>query len=515
MPNITRGGSTLRLLRYLAGMGRREEHQRPHLVAGQPGAVLVEHGGRVLSARDLGPIAALLDEPMNDTGTEVTIAERDGEGKPTGSRRAAHVWHCSLALHPDEPELDDDTWRRIAERYVALLGFDPLDGPPACRWVAVRHGRSAGGSDHVHVVVNLVREGGKAASVHMDQRRAQEACRKLEQEFGLRQVEGRGRGAGERGVKPAELAARRPNRTRDLAEQLPTSHTARRRLERVVRACATAATDEHDFVSRLRSEGLLVRPRFEQGGINDIVGYSVAIRPTDQAKPVWFGGGRLSRELTLPRLRAAWPEVHHAGRAAAWQRASPGEVLPTAPPPPTPELQAQQCARQLAELRERLQSVRDADQTTWALIARDAAGLLAAWSLRTETEPGPLAEAGRAIARTAQLRAAQVPNRPHRPFPPTQNAARLLLRAANGPPTGVLLSQIASLAEAIHDMHAAAGDAQRATELKRTALRHLAAVTSTPEPTVDRMARELGAALGGQRRSPTSLRMPPSRDVER
>jgi hypothetical protein len=79
----------------------------------------------------------------------------------------------------------------------------------------------------------------------------------------------------------------------------------------------------------------------------------------------------------------------------------------------------------------------------------------------------------------------------------------------------VLLSQIASLAEAIHDMHAAAGDAQRATELKRTALRHLAAVTSTPEPTVDRMARELGAALGGQRRSPTSLRMPPSRDVER
>jgi hypothetical protein len=100
MPNITRGGSTLRLLRYLAGMGRREEHQRPHLVAGQPGAVLVEHGDLVLSARDLGPIAALLDEPMNDTGTEV----------------------------------DDDTWRRIAERYVALLGFDPLDGTPACRW---------------------------------------------------------------------------------------------------------------------------------------------------------------------------------------------------------------------------------------------------------------------------------------------------------------------------------------------------------------------------------------------
>ena len=39
----------------------------------------------------------------------------------------------------------------------------------------------------------------------------------------------------------------------------------RRVLERVVRACATAAADEPDFVARLRGEGVLARPRYADG----------------------------------------------------------------------------------------------------------------------------------------------------------------------------------------------------------------------------------------------------------
>jgi len=128
-------------------------------------------------------------------------------------------------------------------------------------WVA---GRSAGGSDHIHVVVNRVREDGKPAKRHMDRRRAQQACRRLEQEFGLRQVEGRGRAAGERGIKPVEMAARGVDGRRNPFEWIPDGHTPRRRLERIVRACATAAADEPDFVARLNHEGVLRRPRFEQ-----------------------------------------------------------------------------------------------------------------------------------------------------------------------------------------------------------------------------------------------------------
>ncbi|MDQ2760156.1 MAG: hypothetical protein M3Y17_06905 [Actinomycetota bacterium] len=83
------------------------------------------------------------------------------------------------------------------------------EGKAACRWVALRHGISNAGNDHLHVVVPLVREDGTKASTWND----------------------------------------RP----------------RERLERTVRACAAAAGDEAEFVRRLRQGGLRVRPRFAAG----------------------------------------------------------------------------------------------------------------------------------------------------------------------------------------------------------------------------------------------------------
>jgi hypothetical protein len=241
IPNITRGGSTVALMRYLIGRGRGggqagrgEVHVQPHLVAGEPADLMLSRGGRLLSGADARPVAEFLDVPMVEYGTVVSTAVKDGDGVVTGERQAAHVWHCSLALHPEEPVLEDGRWRELAGRYLVLMGFDQTDVLAGCRWVAVRHGLSAGGNDHVHVVVNLVREDGTKADVHNDRRRAQQACRQLEQEFGLRGLESRGRGAGERGVKPAELSGR------DGADIEP-AHTGRRQLERIVRACGAAA----------------------------------------------------------------------------------------------------------------------------------------------------------------------------------------------------------------------------------------------------------------------------------
>ena len=36
------------------------------------------------------------------------------------------------------------------------------------------------------------------------------------------------------------------------------------------------------------------------------VGYSVARRPVEGGQPIWFGGGRLGRDLALPALRPHW-----------------------------------------------------------------------------------------------------------------------------------------------------------------------------------------------------------------
>ncbi|MHB1571666.1 MAG: relaxase/mobilization nuclease domain-containing protein, partial [Solirubrobacteraceae bacterium] len=121
IPNVTRGGKTHGVLVYLVGKGKREEHHDPHLVAGSPEAVrMVE--GKILDRSDALALARFLDEPRHEFGTKVTIAERDQSGRVIGTRDA-HVWHCSLSLHPSEPELDDERWAQIAEAFIERMGF--------------------------------------------------------------------------------------------------------------------------------------------------------------------------------------------------------------------------------------------------------------------------------------------------------------------------------------------------------------------------------------------------------
>ena len=54
------------------------------------------------------------------------------------------------------------------------MGFTEASGKAPCRWVAVRHGLSKNGNDHVHIAVSLVREDGTKAMTHNDYKRAQE-----------------------------------------------------------------------------------------------------------------------------------------------------------------------------------------------------------------------------------------------------------------------------------------------------------------------------------------------------
>ena len=217
IPNVTRGGKTHGVLLYLVGKGRREEHEHPHLVSGAPEAVRIG-ARRVLERSDAIALARFLDEPREAFGTRVTIAERDERTGRVIGARDAHVWHCSLSLHPQEPELADERWAEICGQFIERMGFTGEQAGAQCRWVAIRHGRSAGGSDHAHVVVTLVAENGSKASVHNDRPRAQRACRELEQTFGLRRLEARTRQAGSRGLKHGELAADR-RRGRQLGER--------------------------------------------------------------------------------------------------------------------------------------------------------------------------------------------------------------------------------------------------------------------------------------------------------
>ena len=159
IPNITRGTRVVGLMTYLVKEGRANEHTEQHLVAGDH-AIMARHGYAVLDVAAAREIGIALDTPRLAYGVDVTRQARI-EDPQTGElhteRVPADVWHCSLSLHADEGQLSDEQWGTIAQQFVDRMGFTEESGKAACRWVAVRHGLSKNGNDHVHIAVSLVR----------------------------------------------------------------------------------------------------------------------------------------------------------------------------------------------------------------------------------------------------------------------------------------------------------------------------------------------------------------------
>ena len=207
---------------------------------------------------------------------------------------------------------------------MSRLGFEASGHQAACRWVAVRHGRSSAGNDHVHVVVNLVREDGKVASTGNDFKRLSALCADMERRYGLSVVEGRANKAAMPGLTRAEVEkARRTGR----------AEAERAELARVVRAAATVAGSEAEFVRFLRDAGLAARPRYDRVGGHRVVGYAVAEEPSDGGVAVFFGGGKLARDLSLPALRDRWRDGEAESQEAAveWAGGAPATGVHEAP----------------------------------------------------------------------------------------------------------------------------------------------------------------------------------------
>ena len=53
---------------------------------------------------------------------------------------------------------------------------------------------------------------------------------------------------------------------------------------------------------------MLVRTRYSTRNRGQVTGYAVALAgdTTQAGGPVWFGGGKLAADLSLPKLRARW-----------------------------------------------------------------------------------------------------------------------------------------------------------------------------------------------------------------
>lgn len=484
------------LMAYLVGPGRTNEHTEPHLVAGDS-ALMAWYDDNELAHKDALAIARHLDQPHKVFDVEVS---------------GGHVWHCSLSVPAHEGQLGDQKWAAIAHDFVREMGFDDNEGTKApCRWVAVHHGESKNGNDHIHLAVNLVREDGTKASVHNDFSRAQKAARALEVQHDLEPLESAGQERGTRGYHPAERAAQArlraqakheyerrgaqasqpewsalsANERERLTNRQMREHEPRQLLALRVRGCATAANDEAEFVRRLRRAGLLVRPRYAEGRTDVIVGYSVALRPEYGEAPTWYGGGRLGRDLTLPRLRQEWPDSPHAASEAAaeWNAAKRGRRVarPGREAQEIPPEVWQQCQRDLDRLRHTLSSVSPEDRQTWVQVARHGAGVLASWSSAVESEPGHLAAASRALAKSAQTYRDEP--RPRKETRVALSGAAMVLATAAAGGRGavgqaVMLRQMVRVTQALHDATRASGQARRAAQIADAERAHLRQVAA-------------------------------------
>jgi hypothetical protein len=288
---IKKGCFVAGLLYYLYGPGKSDEHENPHLVAGwrDPIAALeppVKPNGK----RDFRPLTGLLNAPLDAI---------DRYGKP------GTVWHCVLSAAPTDRLLTDAEWNAIATEFMHQMGLAPRDDPYGIRWVAVRHGLSSGGIDHIHIATTLARQDARTPNIHNDFLRARKACMAIERQFGLTVT------------APADrTAAVRPTRAETEQTRRNTGpEPPRITLRRLVQEAAATASSEEDFFIRLRNAGALIRERRSEQDPGRITGYAVAL-PDHRAGtggPVWFGGGKLAPDLTLPQLRRRWERSRNTG----------------------------------------------------------------------------------------------------------------------------------------------------------------------------------------------------------
>jgi hypothetical protein len=460
---ITCGSSGRGLIRYLLGPGQANEHTDQRVITA--GLVLGGEAltGESLSSQEIADIGAGLDAANEEFGTN-----------PKGGR----IFHLSLSLPPGDRHLSDEEWAEIAHRAVEALGLESEGGQPAV-WVAIGHGASAKGNAHIHLAASLVRIDGSRVTTWQSKRTLSRLCAEIESDYGLTIVEGRG-GKGMPGLSRVELEC-------SAKEQL--AEPPRLTLARLVRAASVASKDEAEFVRRLRGSGVLLRPRFETGGTETVVGYSVALQTIDSDSPIWFGGGKLAKDLTLPNLRQSWKGSAADRTTAVVEWRATKAVAPGREAILGSSDDWLRVAAAIERDVEALRALPVSDLAAWRGAAREAAGLFAVWSRRFEGDsPGTMARAADALARSAQKR----PDDPG----PSRDAVRdfrgvaaivAQSRLSNSSPLAwaMLIDQLGRTVRAIADAHAARGETETARSLMGDLSRELVLLhdrfeTSTP-----------------------------------
>lgn len=298
-----RGSDVRRLLGYLFREGLAGEHglsaphTDAHLIAAWDGLDGLAPPRQTTGGRDLGTLAAALNGPLLAAGLD---REQWKQARP--------VYHLAISAADHDRNLSDDEWADVVEEYVHRIGLAPRGDEEAVRWVAVRHA-----DNHVHVVATLARQDGKRVWPRNDFYRAREASLAVEARYGLTPTSPADR-TGDRQTSRAEQRRHTSQVEQRAAQGRPLAAGPDREVLRgKVRAALAGAASFEEFSARLSLDGVLVRPRMSTQDPDEMTGYAVALRASRTGKGaelVWFGGGKLAPDLTLPQLQYRWCREH-------------------------------------------------------------------------------------------------------------------------------------------------------------------------------------------------------------
>jgi len=416
-----RGSDVRRLLGYLFREGLAGEHglsaphTDAHLIAAWDGIDGLEPPRQADGDRDLGLLAAALNAPL--------LAASLGKQEWAQARP---VYHLAISAAETDRTLTDDEWADVVGEYVHRIGLAPRGDEEAVRWVAVRHA-----DNHVHVVATLARQDGKRVWPRNDFYRAREASLAVEDRYGLTRTSPADR-TGDRQTSRAEQRRHALQVEQRAATGRPVpAGPDREMLRSRVRAALAGANSFEEFSERLSRDGVLVRPRMSTLNPDEVTGYAVALcargaEAAQGAEPVWFGGGKLAPDLTLPQLKARWcREGTDARQAATTARARTAglELDPS-------ERQAlwEAAGQAIGRAEEQLQAAASGDPTARAMAEAAAVAssevLAAVGRLTERSGAGPLHRAAEVYDRAARV----LRRRPPIPTGP----ARRTRRAAGG-----------------------------------------------------------------------------------
>jgi hypothetical protein len=281
-------------------------HSDAHLIAAWDGIDGLEPPRQAGGDRELGLLASALNAPLLAAGL--------GKGE---WKQVRPVYHLAISAAESDRTLTDDEWADVAGEFVHRIGLAPRGDEEAVRWVAVRHA-----GNHVHVVATLARQDGKRVWPRNDFYRAREASLAVEERYGLTRTSPADR-TGDRQTSRAEQR----RHAREVEQRAATGRPVpagpdRGVLRSKVRAALAGADSFTEFSDRLSRDGVLVRPRMSVLDPDEVTGYAVALRArgadaAEGAEPVWFGGGKLAPDLTLPQLKARWCREGTDARQAA------------------------------------------------------------------------------------------------------------------------------------------------------------------------------------------------------